>query len=421
MLKVSDIFDRRRIHRLNSRNSQFWPISVTIAANLSMWYGIDMQDILQRIRQLLRENTYQNEEHVRLSLVCHVLQALGWDIWDPREVNAEFVPNRAEDNTKVDLALFVNRDIPAVFIETKSVGKMDGKLHAIEGQVRDYNRNNTALFSIITDGQKWRFYYSQTGGQFHQKCFRQFDFLKDEPESIENILDTFLTKKGISGDAENKAREYLQLSVLQKAIQDCASEAERLTNRSPFPRKPEAIVQLLKKQWPNLTVDEVERHLEKGHDGFSQAKADAGHKTEPIPKPSQSNRGKFVESRIPEDFQHARMRGTVMGHKENGWNPCIRKAVALALDNGFAADLLDSNLPVNIKDGRHVSDGFKPVPGHHVSLQQTEANTAFATLSTIAEMLQCNIDIELLFRHKSAYAGKEMTIRLSKDGAKRIA
>jgi len=380
-----------------------------------------MQDALQRIRQLLRENAYQNEEHVRLSLVCHVLQLLDWNIWDPREVNAEFVPNRAEDNTKVDLALFVNRDIPAVFIETKSVGKMDGKLHAIEGQVRDYNRNNTALFSIITDGQKWRFYYSQTGGQFHQKCFRQFDFLKDEPESIENILTTFLTKESILGDAENKAREYLQLSALQKAIQDCASEAERLTNRPPFPRKPEAIVQLLKEQWPNLTVVEVEMYLEKGADGISQTKVDAGHKTGPFQKPPQVDRVKFVESRIPEDFQHARMRGTVMGHQEKSWNPCLRKAVALALDKGLAAHFLNGKLPVNIKDGIHVSDGFRPVPGHQVSLQATEANTAYATLSMIAGMLPCNIDVELIFRRKSAYAGEEMTIRLSKDGAKRIA
>lgn len=380
-----------------------------------------MQDALQKIRQLLRENAYQNEEHVRLSLVCHVLQMLGWNIWDPREVNAEFVPNRTEDNTKVDLALFVNRDIPSVFIETKSVGKMDGKLPAIEGQVRDYNRNNTALFSIITDGQKWRFYYSQTGGQFHQKCFRQFDFLKDEPESIENILSTFLTKESILGGAENKAKEYLQLSALQKAIQDCASEAERLANRSPFPRKPEAIVQLLKGQWPNLTVDEVERHLEKGQDSINDAKVNAGHKTGPIPKPPQSNQGKLAESRIPEDFQYARMRGIVMGHRENSWNPCIRKAVALALDNGLAVNFLNDKLPVNIKEGIHVSDGFRPVLGHNVSLQSTEANTAYATLSAIAEMLQCHIDIELIFRPKSTYAGKEMTIRLSKDGAKRIA
>ena len=64
-----------------------------------------------------------------------------------------------EDQTKVDLALILPPNAPSVFIEIKALGKFKGNIGAIERQLRDYNRNNTAMFTILTDGQTWRFYY----------------------------------------------------------------------------------------------------------------------------------------------------------------------------------------------------------------------------------------------------------------------
>ena len=109
------------------------------------------------IQAKLRANAYQNEEHVRFALVGRILELLGWDIWDPAQVNAEFVPNPAEEKTKVDIALFrcAGAPDPVAFIEVKAVGKIANSLPEIERQLRDYNKNNTALFSIITDGRTW--------------------------------------------------------------------------------------------------------------------------------------------------------------------------------------------------------------------------------------------------------------------------
>ena len=39
-----------------------------------------MHEILLDIRQRLLGKEYKNEEHVRLSLVARIVQALGWDI-----------------------------------------------------------------------------------------------------------------------------------------------------------------------------------------------------------------------------------------------------------------------------------------------------------------------------------------------------
>ena len=172
-----------------------------------------MNKALSDIRKKLSQGAYRNEEHVRLCLVSRILHELGWDIWNPIEVNAEFpaIPN--EDRTKVDLALFVNSYTPSVFIEIKAVDKIGNNLASIEKQLRDYNRNNTALFSIITDGKMWRFYLSQTGGEFAQKCFKVINIQDDDTDDLEIMFTYFLSKEEIaSGSAEQEANNYLQLN-----------------------------------------------------------------------------------------------------------------------------------------------------------------------------------------------------------------
>jgi len=112
-----------------------------------------MKDILLDVRSKLQNGDYKNEEHIRLCLVARILQHLGWDIWNPKETYAEFSVAPNEDSTRVDFALFLRPLEPSVFIEIKAVGQIQGRLPDIERQLRDYNRNNTATFTIITDGR----------------------------------------------------------------------------------------------------------------------------------------------------------------------------------------------------------------------------------------------------------------------------
>ncbi len=99
-----------------------------------------MKDMLLDIRQKLNEGVYKNEEHVRLSLVGRVIQRLGWDLWNPREVNSEFAVLPQEDQSRVDLALFLTPHSPVVFIEVKPVGKLTGDMNfcTLRGQPGGY-------------------------------------------------------------------------------------------------------------------------------------------------------------------------------------------------------------------------------------------------------------------------------------------
>jgi hypothetical protein len=220
-----------------------------------------MNDVLLDIRNKLVKNFYQNEEHVRLSLVARILYELDWDIWNPLEVNTEFRAVPQEDSTKVDIALFRNRYLPpSVFIEIKAVGKVDAALAKIEHQLRDYNRNNTAEFSIITDGRKWRFYYSQTGGEFSRKCFKVIDVLNDELTDLVETFNLFLSKSKIdNGDAKNEAERLLQLNQKQRALEDAFPKAKRMISEPPFPSLPEALVKVVSELGFHVTLTEASK------------------------------------------------------------------------------------------------------------------------------------------------------------------
>jgi len=76
-----------------------------------------MRETIKDIQNKLIARSYRNEEHVRLSLVARILQSLGWDIWNPKETNCEFIVAPTEDTTRVDVALFDVSRNPSVFIQ----------------------------------------------------------------------------------------------------------------------------------------------------------------------------------------------------------------------------------------------------------------------------------------------------------------
>jgi hypothetical protein len=223
-----------------------------------------MNDIIVEIREYIKSGYFKNEENVRFSLVSRILKKLGWNIWNPKEVTTEFntVPN--EDKSRVDIALFDKSLTPSVFIEIKAIGKLDTDLAKYELQLRDYNRNNTAPFSIITDGRKWRFYYSQTGGEFSQKCFKVVDLLDDDIDDIELSFSTFLSKEKIrSGVAKTEAETYLKLSQKQRAMEDAFPQARRQILEPPFPSLPVALMKIVEKEGFIITIDEASRFVKK--------------------------------------------------------------------------------------------------------------------------------------------------------------
>jgi hypothetical protein len=252
-----------------------------------------LRHLLADIRTKLIDGVYLNEEHVRLSLVARVVQQLGWDIWNPREVNTEFRAVPAEDQSRVDMGLFSPPSIACVFIEVKAVGKLHGVLSSVEQQLRDYNRNHTATFSVITDGRTWHFYYSQSPGTFADKRFESADLVDDEPSAVEESLVRFLSKNSVvSGEAREAAEKYLRLSNRQRAMEDHFPEAQRAIVAPPYPSLPNALLNLLRREGFRVTEDEVLAFIDQR--GGARAPIDVPPSWQPVAPAPADRPGHFI-------------------------------------------------------------------------------------------------------------------------------
>lgn len=105
----------------------------------------------------------KGEQATKQSLVLPMLDALGYDIWDPAEVcpeyDADFAIKKAGQKEKVDVAILL-ASLPRIYVETKPV---DEPLDGHEGQLaRYFNATRTVTLSILTNGLEWRF-FTDTG------------------------------------------------------------------------------------------------------------------------------------------------------------------------------------------------------------------------------------------------------------------
>lgn len=367
-----------------------------------------MKDSLTDIKQKIQTGIYKNEEHVRLSLVSRILLELGWNLWDPRVVNTELIVSPAEDKTRVDIALFTNQNFPCVFIEIKAVGGITGCLSEIERQLRDYNRNNTALFSVITDGREWRFYYSQTGGEFSQKCFKIIDILEDDLDGVAKSLFTFLSKSEIdNGNAKREAENYLRLSQKQRAMEDSLPHARRLVQEPPYPSLPECLQNLVRQKDFQVTLEEAIAYIKNSTDkkplpieGFSSSIVP----TSPSPSSVVSHR---LNPDNPESVKFTKVLEAAFGEERvTGWNSLLEAGIRLALGKGVTLNELQSSLSTNLKNGHHNQEGYHPIERANVSMQGMNADNSLKNAIILAKMLHVKLLVRFLWE-KGTYMNQE--------------
>ncbi len=225
-----------------------------------------LKDALVDIRtKLLARDFYKNEEHVRFSLVGRVLKALGWDIWNPKEVHTEFIAVPTEDKGKVDIALFIGNK-HNVFIEVKPVDYWENaliKLDDAENQLEKYLRKFSAPFGVITDGRRWRFYFTYSPGELRDRFFKDFDLTNQIDESE---LYCILSKEALEeGSAENTARDYLKRTERSRAIRRLVPEAIKLADEDPTISKVQALKELAKKEHNyEISDDEAKTAIKEG-------------------------------------------------------------------------------------------------------------------------------------------------------------
>ncbi|MCC6681753.1 MAG: type I restriction enzyme HsdR N-terminal domain-containing protein [Phycisphaeraceae bacterium] len=374
-----------------------------------------MKAILEDICERLRRNEYRNEEHVRLCIVARILDSLGWNIWDPTQVDSECVTTPQEDRTKVDFALSSRQYIPDVFIEVKRVGHVQGQLDEVERQLRDYNRNNTAAFSVITDGQRWWLYYSQTGGEFRDKRFAMIDLLDSATalDDVAGLLKEYLGRDSItSGSAEKRAKQELRLNQKKRVFLECLQEARRLVQEPPFPSLPDVLVQLMTNRGYKIELDEARQLLET-LPPQSEPLASPGTIEPPHASSSQASskstlapgNERTFQPNNPPDLRFTAVDSASFGQEPcKGWNELVEAGLRCANSRHVPVFKLRQVSSANIEEKKRTDSGFHPVKGTPWSYQNKDAGGAWRVAYALAVELRQPIQARFHWRDRDGAA-----------------
>ncbi|MBI4726355.1 hypothetical protein HY768_03880 [candidate division TA06 bacterium] len=170
---------------------------------------MDIKDHIAEIQKSIRAGVYTNEASISRGVVMRIFQALNWPIFDTSIVHPEF----PLESLFVDYALCHPPNKPAIIVEVKDIGKLEGA----DTKLFEYAFHAGATMAILTDGQEWHFYLPSARGSIQERRFYKLDLLE---RNIDEIISRFTRYLGFdqvcSGKAEKEARtDYDSQSILR--------------------------------------------------------------------------------------------------------------------------------------------------------------------------------------------------------------
>ncbi len=174
-----------------------------------------------------------NEDETKAALIDPVLEALGWDPGNPREVKRQ---HSVTGGGKVDYALKLNGKVK-LFVEAKALGEQldDEKFKT---QTLNYAKHGNVDWCVLTNGNIWRVYSRGATNKVDENLFfevRLTDLLTEAWEEAMGRL-RLLSKGSLrEGRLDKEGRSYF-------------------TARRADPRVEEALKQLLAESSPELVA-----------------------------------------------------------------------------------------------------------------------------------------------------------------------
>ena len=155
------------------------------------------------------------EEATKQALVVPLLQVLGYDVFDPREVKPEYVADfavkKAGQFEKIDYSIFIDA-APAIFVECKQIGS---PLEDHSGQLsRYFNATPSVRVGMITDGMRLRVFTDlQKPNIMDAQPWLDIDLMAIKPAEIE-ALRRFRKSDFSSGDIAALAEEMVYYNTM---------------------------------------------------------------------------------------------------------------------------------------------------------------------------------------------------------------
>lgn len=156
-------------------------------------------NLLQSIKNNLKEGRYRNEATIREALVLPILQQLGWDTNDPSTVRREYpILSR-----RADYCLFGHAETSDILIEVKAVGSIEGG----DEQLFRYAYTAGVPMAILTYGCEWSFYLPSGYGSYDDRRVYRLDLLERSGEDACRIFDRYLDFERVKKKGGDSRRE----------------------------------------------------------------------------------------------------------------------------------------------------------------------------------------------------------------------
>lgn len=148
---------------------------------------MDFKDQIKQLseRVVKLKDNIQTEEATKTAFIMPMIQALGYDVFDPTEVVPEFTCDLGiKKGEKIDYAIHKDGQ-PIVLIECKH-WKED--LNSHNGQLFRYFHVSNARFGILTNGVVYRFYTDLVEkNRMDEKPFFEFNMEKYRESQVEKL------------------------------------------------------------------------------------------------------------------------------------------------------------------------------------------------------------------------------------------
>lgn len=173
---------------------------------------MDFKYHISEIQTSIRSGLYTNEASISRGIVMRIFQAVNWPIFDTSIVRPEFPLG----TLFVDYALCHPRNKPAIIVEVKDIGKLEGA----DTKLFEYAFNAGTTMAILTDGEEWHFYLPAARGSIQERRFYKLDLLETDIEEIDTQFKRYLSYENVcTGKSEKEARADYDSQSIQRDIE----------------------------------------------------------------------------------------------------------------------------------------------------------------------------------------------------------
>jgi hypothetical protein len=190
-----------------------------------------MGNLLELINKIKEDRKFRtfDESSTKQFVVLRILSSLGWNIYDPDEIQPEY----SIGSFKVDFAL-KHKEVVKVFIEVKRFGE---PLENHQEQLLKYAFQRGIKLAVLTNGGSWWFYLPLMEGSWERRKFYTIEIYEQDINDVVDKFEKLLSKKNVMTDRaitnaeqiyENRLKEHLIRQALPKAWEKLLLEPDEL-------------------------------------------------------------------------------------------------------------------------------------------------------------------------------------------------